>query len=352
MWHMPWQARLDLHDIVLYEALGMQAVQAKKRKYERHIPLSPPSPIPPSPPPQPEPARPVPRIPSNGMTKGQLKRKIQAGVQDRVSLFWREKISRYVMQGDYLSLIMAEDGCLTWRSFMWDVPQGVLRFAINAGINTLPSLDNLKRWGKRVSDRCSFCGNTQTLAHILSNCSVALDQGRFTWRHDSVLSSIINLVRPHLMQGMILFSDMPGYQAPHGGTIPPHIITTNLKPDIVIIDEDSRRVIIFELTCPWDTNIDRSHTFKEEKYAPLIADLSRSFTVFSYSVEISARGQVTKANRARLKCFTYRSCTDARVIFKSIVKTCSKAALLASFSVFSARNEPSWLNPSPLVVKQ
>ena len=82
------------------------------------------------------------------------------------------------MQGDYLALHMEEQSCLTWKSFMWDIPQGVLKFAINAGINTLPSADNLKRWGKRVSDRCGFCGNVQTLAHILSNCSTALEQGR------------------------------------------------------------------------------------------------------------------------------------------------------------------------------
>ena len=46
------------------------------------------------------------------------------------------------MQGDYLALIMEEGDCVTWKSFMWDVPKGVLKFAINAGVNTLPSHDN------------------------------------------------------------------------------------------------------------------------------------------------------------------------------------------------------------------
>ena len=117
---------------------------------------------------------------------------------------------------------------------------------------------HLKRWGKRVNDRCQFCGNIETLAHVLSNCSTALNQGRFTWRHNSVLCSIIDLIRPHLKEGMVLFSDMPGYQAPHGGTIPPHILATAMKPDIFIYNELSQEAIVFELTCPWDTNIDRS----------------------------------------------------------------------------------------------
>ena len=129
-----------------------------------------------------------------------------------------------------------------------------------------------KRWGKRTNDRCPFC---------VSNCSTSLDQGRYTWRHYSVLTSIISCIRPHLFDGMVLYSDMVGYQAPHGGTIPPHILVTNLRPDIFIVDEIARIAIVFELTCPWDNNVERSHTYKEEKYSPLVADLANHFFRFS-----------------------------------------------------------------------
>ena len=121
------------------------------------IPPPPPSPPPPpplllssspvpSPPSQPLPAPspvvsnpPTTRSSSTDLTKTALKRKIQRGVQERVNDFWKEKIGRYMMQGDYLALIMEEGGCITWKSYMWDVPQGVLKFAINAGINTAKS---------------------------------------------------------------------------------------------------------------------------------------------------------------------------------------------------------------------
>ena len=307
-----------------------------------------PSPLaPPISPPIPAPAFPQ---PSSGLTSKALKRKIQRGVQERVNDFWKEKVGRYVMQGDYLALLMEEGESITWKSFMWDIPQGVLKFALNAGVNTLPSLDNLKRWGKRVSDRCPFCGNIQTLAHVLSNCSTALNQGRLTWRHYSVLTSMINLIRPHLKPGMILYSDMPGYQAPHGGTIPPHILVTSLKPDVFVFNSQSLEVIVLELTCPWDTNIARSHDFKQEKYAPLIADLSQSRIVSFFPVEVSARGQVTKENRSRLQSFIIKCCVNPKGIAKSLVRVSSKAALLSSFSIFSARGEPSWENPAPLTV--
>ena len=144
---------------------------------------------------------------------------------------------------------------------------------------------------------------------------------------------------------------MPGLQAPHGGSIPPHVLVTNLRPDIFIMDEPKRELIVFELTCPWDSNISSSHTYKEDKYAPLVADLSREFTVYHFSFEVSVRGQVTKSNRARLKEFVYRCCGDRKKLSKSLTEKCSKAALLASYSLFSARKEPAWTSPGPLIVR-
>ena len=126
---------------------------------------------------------------------------------------------------------------------------------------------------------------------------------------------------------------------------------TSLKPDLFIFNSLSQEVIVLELTCPWDTNISRSHTFKEEKNAPLIADLSHRRVVSFFAVEISARGQVSKDNRSRLKSFVLKCCANPRGIAKSLIHISSKAALLSSYSLFSARKEPSWEDPAPLVVR-
>ena len=245
---------------------------------------------------------------------------------------------------------MEEGSCVTWKGYLWDIPQGVLKFAMNAGLNTLPSFDNLKRWGKRVNDRCPFCGNIQTLLHILSNCSVALDQGRYTWRHNSVLNTVIKLISPFLDPSYRLYSDLPGFEAPHSVTIPPDILVTNLRPDLFLVSESTRKAIVFELTCPWDGNVERSHAYKEGKYAPLMADLSRDFTVLHYSIEISVRGQVTKDNKSRIKSFVYGCCLNPGKLFKHVCLGMSKALLLSSYSIFSARKEPSWMGPLPLSV--
>ena len=110
----------------------------------------------------------------------------------------------------------------------------------------------------------------------------------------------IALIRPVLAPGVRLYSDIPGFLAPGGGSIPPDIIVTNLRPDICIVNGSTNEVILFELTCPWDGNIERSHAYKEEKYSHLFADLSRRYKTYLFSVEISVRGQVSRDNKKRL----------------------------------------------------
>ena len=207
------------------------------------------------------------------------------------------------------------------------------------------------RFKLHFCNRCPFCGNIQTLAHVLSNCSVALDQGRLTWRHNSVLSSIIACIRPILLEGFALYADLEGFLAPHGGVISPHLLVTNLRPDLFLVNESTRVIVLLELTCPWDGNITRSHEFKREKYAPLVNDLSNDFSVFYFPIEVSVRGQVSKGNRARFKAFTYRCFKNPRRTLPIILRVCSRASLLSSFSIFCARKEPSWISPPLLTVR-
>ena len=76
-----------------------------------------------------------------------------------------------------------------------------------------------------------------------------------------------------------------------------------------------------------------------------------AYKVFTFSVEVSARGQVTVQNKARLKALAFRCCRDAKLATNLMVKNGSKAALLTSFSLFAARKEPSWIEPPPLVTR-
>ena len=64
----------------------------------------------------------------------------------------------------------------------------------------------------------------------------------------------------------ICYTDIEGHQTQDGGTIPPEVAVTNLKPDIVIIDKRRKSVHIFELTVPGEMRINTAHRLKMEKY--------------------------------------------------------------------------------------
>ena len=59
---------------------------------------------------------------------------------------------------------------------------------LNCISRSLRSPSNLRRWGVKSEGQCFLCNrDNATAAHILSNCSVALQQNRYTCRHDNVL---------------------------------------------------------------------------------------------------------------------------------------------------------------------
>ena len=129
----------------------------------------------------------------------------------------------------------------------------------------------------------------------------------------------------------------------NGGTIPPDILTTSQRPDIVVINRDLRQVLLFELTVPWDTNVVTMHDYKQNKYSSLTIDLeSKGFVVDLFCFEVSVRGQITKSNCARLKSFLLKTTGLKRRRSIELINNVSKAALLGSFTIFNARNELLW----------
>ena len=112
----------------------------------------------------------------------------------------------------------------------------------------------------------------QTTDHVLSNCKVALDTGRFTWRHNCVINFIVSSIDSQYT----VYSDLPGHTAPGGGSIPPELCVTSQEPDIVIIDKHKQTIHLFELTCPAERNLDTRHEEKTNKYASQLTSLISS----------------------------------------------------------------------------
>jgi hypothetical protein len=61
---------------------------------------------------------------------------------------WAARVSEYTMQGNLFALLQAENESITWKSYMWDFPCGVFKFAVISSMDMLSTFTNLKRWGE------------------------------------------------------------------------------------------------------------------------------------------------------------------------------------------------------------
>ena len=99
--------------------------------------------------------------------------------------------------------------------------------------------------------------------HVLSYCPVSLRQGRVTWRHDGIVRFIATSINQNKYK---VYADIEGFRTNAGGTIPPEVLISTDKPDLVIIDEKNKKVHTFELTVPHISNIEKRHESKSNKY--------------------------------------------------------------------------------------
>ena len=60
--------------------------------------------------------------------------------------------------------------------------------------------------------------STQTLMHVLNNCSVSLKTNRYTWHHNSVLAALVEYIKRNLADSWQITADLPGrvYSLPSG----------------------------------------------------------------------------------------------------------------------------------------
>jgi hypothetical protein len=207
------------------------------------------------------------------------------------------------MRGNLFALLQSENKSITWKSYMWDLPHGVLKFVMNSSIDMLVTFTNVRRWGKRASVSCQLCGNVvkQMLFHVLVHCKHTLDQERLTWRHDSILNHIVGCPKSTLVgkSTVELYCDLDGLQAPGGGSILADIMVQAQRRDLVIIDrsENGRhRIASVDLTCPCDTDAKRAKERKTTRYTDLKEELSNlGWDCGLYLIKVGARGHIVKS---------------------------------------------------------
>ena len=252
------------------------------------------------------------------------------------------KLNTLTVQGGFLHYLECEKIDPEWKSFIYNLKKGTMKFILNATINTLPTQNNLKRWNKTFSDKCILCKNRDSTLHCLNGCKVMLDQQRYTWRHDNILKYVTdNITNPKYK----VYTDLTNKQTINGGTIPPNLTVTPLRPDIVILDNKS--INIFELTVPFETNVDKQHLYKTNKYSHLLTDITTLSSTLE-AFEVGSRGVITPNNKERLR--KLHSYVDKKIKFKTFTSKISEISIVSSYYIFIQHKNPSWISPGPLTI--
>ena len=225
---------------------------------------------------------------------------------------------------------------------MYDLKQGTIKFLMSAAIDTLPTAANLFKWKKTTSNKCKLCKSIQTTRHILNICKFSLENGKFLWRHNN----IVNYVLQCLDQAKFtIYSDLPGHTV-GAGSIPPEICITTQKPDIVIIDKKQKILHIFELTVPFEQNIEQRHLEKANKYAHFETDCT-NYSCRVTAFEVGSRGYISTRNHSAI--YTLHKFTKPGIKLSKFKKNISSLALYSSYHVFITRNEEHFNQPSFLL---
>ncbi len=127
----------------------------------------------------------------------------------------------------------------------------------------------------------------------------------------------------------------------HYKTFPVCGVATDLSPDLILISKYDRRIILCELTCPMEANVDSWNKKKMQNYQ-VFRTLLKAFTVENFPFEVSARGIVAQSCYNMLE---YLGFSKARR--KAIGVELSKVALESSRRIFQAMKQPIWKNEAP-----
>ena len=241
---------------------------------------------------------------------------------------------------------------------------------------------NLKRWKISQLDSCTLCTHSPCYTpHILSGCKVALNQGRYTFRHDTVLNIIhsslklfletiesntspddqpmckplsfnfvkkgtkITQKKPKPLTGILHIADDWRLLVDTNSNLvfPAFIAITTSRPDIVLYSKIQKTVVLIELTCPCEENFQERHSDKVLRYSSLCNQIrGNGWTVHFFAVEVGARGYCAQSLFSCLKRLGF-----SKKAARKLLKDLSFTSLAASFVIWLARDDKSWDSSCP-----
>ena len=202
-------------------------------------------------------------------------------------------------------------------------------FARRYLIFNLANNSNLFRWKNLPSSNCNLCLKPQTQFYIFNFCEIALD--RFTWRHNSIVSSLCNHLNKKVCRDFKIFAYLTNDENPGN-------LFKSKRPDIVIKGNDS--ITAIELTCPFELNIIKSREHKENKYRELKNELVVPYKQFTLILlELTSLGFVSK-NIKEMRTLLQKLNIDDHDVIKKLTEVANRC----SYMIYRKSNK-DWPNP-------
>ena len=227
-----------------------------------------------------------------------------------------------------VSEIVPSNFITDWSTTVNNLPGFLFNFVRKAMQQQLPTLSNLVRWGKTVSDQCPLCcSHSQTNKHILSNCANPLALERYSSRHDRILELIANWFRFKVHNNIDIFADLRNSKFKQCSDL-----FSGLRPDLAFVKGDT--VHVLELTVCHETNLVSSRNYKLDKYKSLAnhkSNLIEQHRIIVSTCELSVLG--------------FLSIDPAVLLFLNIDKfdsvfrdALTRSAIQSSFDIYLSRN--------------
>lgn len=165
------------------------------------------------------------------------------------------------------------------------------RFALRARLNLLPTKAVVKRYRRTdFNDSCPRCHNAEeSMAHVLNACPY--NAGLMRERHNTIVKRLIRAVPDDLGETFVeqKIKDYPD----------------DLRPDLVVINEEKRRAVIVDVTIPIESNelsFDNARNEKLTKYAPITEWFkNRNYEVSLHAFIVGSLGSWDPENAAALR---------------------------------------------------
>ena len=235
--------------------------------------------------------------------------------------------------------------------------ENALRFLVRAVYDLLPTPANKNKWFNTEDNRCKVCGGDGTLAHVLSGCKVALAQGRYRWRHNKVLAALADEIEkkrldsnakkpmptrthiqfvkagqkrrgePKTLQHTSYLDQAQDWQMKvdldKQLKIPPDIVSTSLRPDMIIFSREAKQLGVIELTVPIEERVTVSNELKRSKYQCLKENTK--WNVRIWAVEVGCRGFLSSSMSTLFKQLGIRG-KDRQRGFKKVCSAAEEAS--------------------------